>query len=94
MSGGIRSTQSRSSGSCGVPGVADTRVYGKRSSIAGELVAVQVVPEPGVDAGHLREAIIAACIAALSPYQRPRLIDLVADIALEDSGKLNRRLAP
>ncbi len=78
----------------GIPGVADTRVYGKRSSIAGELVAVQVVPEPGVDAGHLREAIIAACIAALSPFQRPRLIDLVADIALEDSGKLNRRLAP
>jgi acyl-CoA synthetase (AMP-forming)/AMP-acid ligase II len=76
----------------GVPGVAHTRVYGKRSSIAGELVAVQVVPESGMDTSQLREAIVAACVAKLGPFQRPRLIDFVADIALEDSGKLKRRL--
>jgi acyl-CoA synthetase (AMP-forming)/AMP-acid ligase II len=77
-----------------VSGVADARVYGKRSSIAGELVACQVVPAAGVDTTALREAIIAACLAELTPFQRPRLIDFVTEIALEDSGKMNRRLVP
>jgi acyl-CoA synthetase (AMP-forming)/AMP-acid ligase II len=76
----------------GVPGVAHVRVYSKRSSIAGELVAVEVVPGPGIDTSQLREAIVAACMVELSPFQRPRLVDFVAEIALEDSGKLKRRL--
>jgi acyl-CoA synthetase (AMP-forming)/AMP-acid ligase II len=75
----------------GVPGVAHLRVYSQRSSIAGELVALQIVPEPGLDTSQVKEAVVAACNAELSPFQRPRLIDFVADIPLENSGKLKRR---
>jgi acyl-coenzyme A synthetase/AMP-(fatty) acid ligase len=74
-----------------VSGVVDARVFGKRSSIAGELVACQVVPASGVDIDALRDTIVMACVARLGAYQRPRLIDFVTDIALEDSGKVSRK---
>jgi long-chain acyl-CoA synthetase len=74
-----------------VSGVIDVRVFGKRSSIAGELVACQVVPASGVDTATLRDTIVMACVARLAAYQRPRLIDFVTDIALEASGKLSRK---
>jgi len=75
-----------------VPGVADVRVYGRRSSIAGELVACEVIASEGVQRSALREAIIAVCRAELADFQRPRLIEFVPAIALEDSGKTSRRL--
>jgi acyl-CoA synthetase (AMP-forming)/AMP-acid ligase II len=74
-----------------VSGVIDARVFGKRSSIAGELVACQVVPASGVDIALLRDTIVMACVAKLAAYQRPRLIDFVTEIALEDSGKVSRK---
>jgi acyl-CoA synthetase (AMP-forming)/AMP-acid ligase II len=77
-----------------VLGVAEVRVYGKRSSVLGELIACQVVPATGVDIEELRSAIVRACLGELTPFQRPRLIDFVPEIALADSGKMNRGLAP
>ena len=76
-----------------VSGVADARVYGTRSSIAGELVACEVVPAAGVDTSALRAAIVKVCLGELTPYQRPRLIDFVTEIGLEGSGKMNRGFA-
>ncbi len=74
-----------------VSGVVDARVFGKRSSIAGELVACHIVAVAGADTVMLRKAIVTACVARLAAYQRPRLIDFVTEIALEDSGKVNRK---
>lgn len=74
-----------------VRGVADVRAFAKRSSIAGELVACQVVPRPGVDRERLRAAIVASAQARLAPFQRPRIIDFVEEISLERSGKVSRR---
>lgn len=75
-----------------VPGVADARIYGKKSSIAGELVCCQVVPVAGIDPVALRQALATACLAQLTPVQRPRLIDVVSEIGLDISGKTSRRL--
>jgi acyl-CoA synthetase (AMP-forming)/AMP-acid ligase II len=74
-----------------VPGVDDVRVFGKRSSLTGELVTCQVVAAADRDESSVREAIVAACLAGLAPYQRPRLIDFVPELVLEASGKLLRR---
>jgi acyl-CoA synthetase (AMP-forming)/AMP-acid ligase II len=74
-----------------VSGVADARVFGRRSTIAGELVACQIVPLAGADTVLLRQRIVTSCLARLAAYQRPRLIDFVTEIALEDSGKVSRK---
>lgn len=74
-----------------VSGVADARVFGQYSSIAGQVVACQVVPQAGADAGAVRQAIHETCLSRLLRFQRPRLIDFVDQITLEDSGKMKRK---
>jgi acyl-CoA synthetase (AMP-forming)/AMP-acid ligase II len=73
-----------------VPGVADARVYGKASSIAGELVVCDVVAESNVDPKALREQILSACRAKLTSPQLPRLIKFVDKIELSQAGKTLR----
>ena len=77
-----------------VPGVDDVRVVGKRSSLAGELVTCQVVAAPDREESAVHGAIVAACVAELAPFQRPRLIEFVPELVLEASGKLLRRAQP
>lgn len=76
-----------------IPGVSDVRVFGKSSSIAGELVACEIVPKPEQDQGALKEDIIRACRAALSSYQQPRLIKFVDQIDVSSAGKTLRTKA-
>jgi acyl-coenzyme A synthetase/AMP-(fatty) acid ligase len=73
-----------------VTGVRDARVFGRRSSIAGELVVCQVVAADGADPEELRREMVAACVAELKDHQRPRSIEFVAAIPLEESGKTSR----
>jgi acyl-CoA synthetase (AMP-forming)/AMP-acid ligase II len=73
-----------------VPGVADVRVFAKRSSIAGELVACHVVPDEGIDIEQLRKRLMTICLDHLNSFQRPRAIEFVSEIALESSGKMSR----
>jgi acyl-CoA synthetase (AMP-forming)/AMP-acid ligase II len=77
-----------------VPGLGDVRVYARASSIAGELVACDVVPAPGVDPAALRADVARRCAAALPGFQRPRLIQVVGEIAVSTSGKVVRRAPP
>jgi len=74
-----------------IPGVSDVRVFGKTSSIAGELVACEVVPLPGEDLGALRTRINQTCRASLSSPQLPRSIAFVEQIVLSAAGKTLRR---
>jgi acyl-CoA synthetase (AMP-forming)/AMP-acid ligase II len=73
-----------------VPGVLDVRVFARRSSLAGELVACEVVPAPGADPASLRRLIIDCCVAELSAPQRPRLLELVHELPLSAVGKTAR----
>lgn len=74
----------------GVPGVADTRVYGEASSVVGELVKCDVVVERGYDASEVEAAIRRRTLAVLNSFQRPRLIAIVDDIARTAAGKTDR----
>jgi acyl-CoA synthetase (AMP-forming)/AMP-acid ligase II len=73
-----------------IPGVSDVRIFGKTSSIAGELVACEIVPEPDQEQATLRDAINQACRAKLSSPQQPRLIKFVNRINLSLAGKTLR----
>jgi acyl-CoA synthetase (AMP-forming)/AMP-acid ligase II len=73
-----------------VPGVSDVRVFGKRSSIAGELVACEIVPDKDQSQSLLKEAINRYCRASLTTYQQPRIIRFVERIELSAAGKTLR----
>ncbi len=73
-----------------IPGVSDVRIFGKTSSIAGELVACEIVPEPDQEQATLRDAINQACRAKLASPQQPRLIKFVDRINLSLAGKTLR----
>lgn len=73
-----------------VPGVSDVRVFGKISSIAGELVACEIVPAPGQDQGALKGVVSRTCRAALASHQQPRIIKFVERIDLSSAGKTLR----
>jgi acyl-CoA synthetase (AMP-forming)/AMP-acid ligase II len=73
-----------------IPGVLDVRVFGKASSIAGELVACDVVATPGQDRQALKDIVAQTCRAQLNSQQQPRLIKLVDRIDLSAAGKTIR----
>src|SRR5690606_16957519 len=73
-----------------VPGVGDARVYARRSSVAGQLVACDLVPGDGADPDGLIAAVHAACQRSLAGYQRPRFVRAVACIELTGAGKAAR----
>lgn len=77
-----------------VPGVSDVRVFGTSSSIAGELVACEIVPAPGQDREALKGAVIRRCRSQLASQQQPRSIRLVDRISLSSGGKTVRRIVP
>ncbi|MCA9500477.1 MAG: acyl--CoA ligase [Nitrospira sp.] len=74
-----------------VPGVLDVRVYPKRSSLTGNLVACEVVKQREADSNHLTAAIFSRSSAELSSYKRPRIIEFVDEILLSNSFKIMRR---
>lgn len=73
-----------------IPGVSDVRVFGKTSSIAGELVACEIVATPDQDREALKEIVVRTCRAQLNSQQQPRLIKLVDRIDLSSAGKTLR----
>jgi acyl-CoA synthetase (AMP-forming)/AMP-acid ligase II len=73
-----------------IPGVSDVRVFGKASSIAGELVACEIVATPDQDREALKETVARICRAQLNSQQQPRLIKLVERIDLSSAGKTLR----
>ena len=74
-----------------LPEVAEVRVYGQSSSLAGQLVACQVVPTAGQDNATVRQRVRDLCQQQLDRYQCPRIIEIVEQLPLSDAGKLLRR---
>ena len=74
-----------------VPGIRDVRVFGRRSSLVGEMVACEFVAEPGFDPEEVKQALQDACRERLDAHERPRLIQSVSAIALSSAGKKIRQ---
>jgi acyl-coenzyme A synthetase/AMP-(fatty) acid ligase len=77
------------------PGVRMSRVFSRRSPIAGALVAAEVAPLVPLDGPEaeavLRLAILDACRAALPPVKVPASLRFVDGLTLTAGGKLERR---
>jgi acyl-CoA synthetase (AMP-forming)/AMP-acid ligase II len=73
-----------------VNGVADVRVFPQNSSIAGQLVACEIVPGAGANRDDLRRRVISHCQASLAGHARPRWITMVDQIELSSANKVRR----
>lgn len=73
------------------PQVTATRVYAKRSSILGELVTADVVPNKANDLPLLKKQLIAHCAGYLQRYQLPTQLYFVESLPIDTTGKLSRR---
>lgn len=73
-----------------VDGVLDVRVFGKKNSIMGQLVAVEVVARSGFDTALLRGAILGYCKANMEKWQIPGIISFVDEIKENTAGKRER----
>lgn len=73
-----------------IPRVVDVKVYGKPSSVLGQLVATDIQAEAGVDYKKLREDLVKHCQQGLASWQRPMLINFVDCIHITATGKKER----
>jgi acyl-coenzyme A synthetase/AMP-(fatty) acid ligase len=67
-----------------VEGVEIARAYGRANPVAGQIVALDVVPVEGADTDALAGAIRAAC-AGLPPAAQPRRIRFVESLEMRDT---------
>ena len=73
-----------------IPGVADVRVYGRSSSLVGQLVACDLVVSDGFEPGQVEQEVREATLANLASFQRPRWLSVVDAIPLTRAGKTRR----
>ena len=77
-----------------IPGVAEVRVYGRKSSLAGQLVAADLVLAAGADAEMTKREAERVAREKLASYQVPRSINVVDQIARSEVFKILRREIP
>jgi acyl-CoA synthetase (AMP-forming)/AMP-acid ligase II len=73
------------------PRVRTARVWGARSSVAGQLVRADVVAVEGTDEAALRQDLLERCREQLAPFKVPRILKVVESLERNDAGKLVRR---
>ncbi|MFC4656921.1 AMP-binding protein [Rheinheimera marina] len=73
-----------------VPGVAQVHVYGKASSLLGQLVVADLVAETGAETTALQKQLLSHCLKHLQRYQIPTRFNWVECLTTGLSGKLNR----
>lgn len=71
-------------------GVIDARVFAKKSSMMGQLVAAEIVANEGADLKATRQHIIQACKKHLASWEVPALITFVNQLKENAAGKKDR----
>lgn len=76
-----------------IPGVENARVIGRSSPIMGQLVCleVQTARLSDQESGELKSQIREHCRRHLPNYKVPALINIVQELALSESGKVDRK---
>ena len=75
---------------CRHPRVVAARVFGKRSSVMGSLVAAEVQLRDGSDASEVQRELKELCKRELPREQQPASIAIVAELGVNSSGKIDR----
>jgi acyl-coenzyme A synthetase/AMP-(fatty) acid ligase len=78
----------------GLPGIIDVRVYAKKSSVTGHLVAADVVLAPGVSEETLGAELRRAASGTLQPHEVPRIVRVVPKMMINDASKIVRSEQP
>jgi acyl-CoA synthetase (AMP-forming)/AMP-acid ligase II len=73
-----------------VDGVLDVRVFGKKSSLMGQLVAAEIVTYPGFDTVMLKGSIMSYCRSHMDKWQVPVIISFVDELKENNAGKRQR----
>lgn len=71
-------------------GVTDARVFAKKSSMMGQLVAAEIVPAEGADLKVMRQYIIQSCKKDLESWEVPALISFASELKENAAGKRER----
>jgi acyl-coenzyme A synthetase/AMP-(fatty) acid ligase len=74
-----------------IQGVADARVFGRRNSIAGQLVAAEIAATPNEDHASLRTRIMQQLPKSLERHKIPQFLTIGYDLAVDPTGKKPRR---
>ncbi len=74
----------------GLPGILDVRVYGKKSSVIGQLVAADVVLAPGFSEETASMELRRAASRILQPYEIPQIVRVLPKIASNEALKVIR----
>ncbi|MEX2672678.1 MAG: hypothetical protein WD294_11270 [Phycisphaeraceae bacterium] len=69
-----------------IDGVNDVRVYGKRSSLVGQVVACDIHPRDGMDHGELERTVREVC-RSLAAHEQPRQVRMVKRMRISEAGK-------
>lgn len=75
-----------------IPGIQDAKVYPQKSSVVGQLVAADVIPEAGMDVSFLRKRISEHCRLVLETWQTPAIIRFVHALSVNAAGKVERQV--
>jgi acyl-coenzyme A synthetase/AMP-(fatty) acid ligase len=75
----------------GVPGVSDIRVYAKKNSLAGELVAADVVLAPGLREESTKADLWRVARQILQPHEIPRIVRIIPKMSRNEAVKVVRR---
>ncbi len=73
-----------------VDGVLDVRVFGKKSSMIGQIVAAEIVPHPGREVKQLRLEILRYCQLKMENWQAPGIISFTDELKENSAGKRER----
>lgn len=71
-------------------GVLDARVFAKKSSMMGQLVAAEIVPEPTLDTNSLRIRIMKYCKLDLESWEIPAFVTFTSELKENAAGKRER----
>jgi acyl-CoA synthetase (AMP-forming)/AMP-acid ligase II len=78
----------------GLPGIIDVRVYAKKSSLTGHLVAADVVLAPGVCEATIGAELRQAASRTLQPHEVPRIVRVVPKMTINEALKIVRSEQP
>lgn len=73
-----------------LPGIIDVRVYAKKSSLTGNLVAADVVLAPGVCEETIGAELRQAASRTLQPHEVPRIVRVVPRVSVSEAVKIVR----
>lgn len=74
------------------PAVHQAKVYGKASSVLGQLVIADIVADSSTDSKTLQVQLLRHCQQQLERYQWPARFNIVSSLATNATGKLSRKV--